>query len=232
MILTDFQRAVAQLPDGRFQKVLWLGIGLTIALLFGATVTATTVLGWFLPETITLPWIGPVGWLDTALSGAVVVAMLAMSVFLMVPVASVFTGLFLDQIAEAVEQKHYAHLPPADGVGFGEALRDTIGFLGVMLGVNIVVGIVVLISLGALAPLFWLANGYLLGREYFQMVAMRRLGRKGAAALRRKHMFTVWVAGTLMAVPLTVPVLNLLVPILGVATFTHLFHRLSGSSGR
>ena len=229
MILTDFQRAVAQLPDGRFQKVLWLGIGLTIALLFGATVVAVTVLGWFLPDTVTIPWIGPVAWIDNVLSGAVVVAMVVMSVFLMVPVASMFTGFFLDEVAEAVEQKHYPHLPPAPSVGFGEALRDSLGFLGVMLAVNIVVGIVVLISLGTLAPLFWLANGYLLGREYFQMVAMRRLGRRGASALRKRHFLTVWIAGTLMAVPLTVPVINLLIPILGVATFTHLFHRVSES---
>ncbi|KAJ56185.1 membrane protein [Actibacterium mucosum KCTC 23349] len=227
MILSDFQRAVAQLPDGRFQKVLWLGIGLTLALLFAATVVAVTVLGWFLPDTVTLPWIGTVAWIDNVLSGAVILAMLVMSVFLMVPVASMFTGFFLDEVAAAVEDKHYPGLPPAPSVGFGEVLRDSIGFLGVMLGVNILVGLLVLISLGTLMPLFWLANGYLLGREYFQMVAMRRLGRRGASELRRKHFLTVWIAGTLMAVPLTVPVINLLIPILGVATFTHLYHRVS-----
>ncbi|APZ52415.1 Arginine/ornithine antiporter ArcD [Salipiger abyssi] len=55
---------------------------------------------------------------------------------------------------------------------------------------------------------------------------MRRVGREGAAQLRKRHFVTIWAAGVLMAVPLTVPLVNLLVPILGAATFTHLFHRL------
>ena len=58
---------------------------------------------------------------------------------------------------------------------------------------------------------------------------MRRLGRQGAKALRARHAAQIWLAGALMAAPLSVPVLNLVVPVLGVATFTHMFHRLSGS---
>ena len=71
-------------------------------------------------------------------------------------------------------------------------------------------------------------NGFLLGREYFQVAAMRREGRSGAAALRRRHAGTIWLAGVLMALPLSIPLLNLFVPILGAATFTHLYHRLTG----
>ncbi|NHX27910.1 hypothetical protein HA397_28620, partial [Escherichia coli] len=85
--------------------------------------------------------------------------------------------------------------------------------------------------IGPLAPvLFWLVNGYLLGREYFPMVAMRRMGRIEAPQFRRKNRGQVWLAGTLMAIPLSVPLINLLIPILGAATFTHLFHRLAKSS--
>mgnify|MGYP007061007021 CR=1 FL=1 len=73
----------------------------------------------------------------------------------------------------------------------------------------------------------YVLNGFLLGREYFMLVAMRRLGRPGAVQLRRRHPVAIWVAGTLMAAPLSVPVVNLLVPVLGAATFTHLFHRLN-----
>jgi uncharacterized protein involved in cysteine biosynthesis len=79
------------------------------------------------------------------------------------------------------------------------------------------------------APFIVLAmNGYLLGREYFQLVAVRRLGKSGAKAARSRYGMQIWLAGILMAVPLTVPVVNLLIPILGAATFTHLFHRLTG----
>ena len=58
------------------------------------------------------------------------------------------------------------------------------------------------------------------------LVAMRRVGRKRAKELRRKHFLTVWIAGILMAMPLTIPLLNLVIPILGAATFTHLFQLL------
>jgi uncharacterized protein involved in cysteine biosynthesis len=78
------------------------------------------------------------------------------------------------------------------------------------------------------APLvFWAVNGFLLGREYFQLVALRRLRPEAAAELRRRHAGRIWLAGTAMAVPLSVPVVNLLVPILGVAVFTHQVHRMT-----
>ena len=81
-----------------------------------------------------------------------------------------------------------------------------------------------------LAPVvFVLVNGFLLGREYFQLVAMRRLGPEGARALARRHFWRLWLGGTLMAAPLTVPLLNLVIPILGVAVFTHQYHRLAPS---
>ena len=63
-------------------------------------------------------------------------------------------------------------------------------------------------------------------REYFTVVATRRLGRAGANALRKQNRGTIWLAGILMAAPLSVPLVNLMIPVLGVATFTHLYHRL------
>jgi uncharacterized protein involved in cysteine biosynthesis len=62
--------------------------------------------------------------------------------------------------------------------------------------------------------------------EYITLVAIRRIGRAEAKAFRRKHRGTVWLAGILMAIPLSVPLINLLIPILGAATFTHIYHSL------
>ena len=70
-------------------------------------------------------------------------------------------------------------------------------------------------------------NGYLLGREYFMLVASRRLGRDGARAMRKAYSLRIWAAGVLMAAPLSIPLINLAIPVLGVATFTHMFHRLN-----
>ena len=97
-----------------------------------------------------------------------------------------------------------------------------------IVGVNLI-ALILFFFVGPLAPiLFYAVNGYLLGREYFTMAAMRRMPRADAHALRRRHNAQIWLAGCLMAVPLSVPLVNLLIPILGAASFTHMFHRLAG----
>ena len=226
MIFTDFFKALAQLSDPRFRKVLFLGLGLTLALLFGLYAAVLSLVGWLTPDTITLPILGPVTWVDNLISGASILLMLLLSVFLMMPVASAFTSLFLDQVADAVEQRHYPHLPQVTPVPWAEALRDTIAFLGLLIIANLAALILYLFLPFAAPLIFWALNGFLLGREYFQLVAVRRMPRAEAKAMWRDNAAQIWLAGALMAMPLSIPVINLLVPILGAATFTHLFNRL------
>lgn len=222
MIFTDFLKAMSQVGDRRFLGVILKGVGITIALLAAVTIGVQ----FLLPDSISLPWFGEIAWLSTILSGFILVAMLAGSVFLMIPVASLFTGIFLDQIADAVEQRHYPDLPDTPRASLMAGLRESVKFLGLMLLVNMLALSVYLISTVFAPIVFWAVNGFLLGREYFQMVAIRHLSVADAHELRRKNRFQIFCAGFLMAVPLTIPLLNLLVPVLGVATFTHLFHRL------
>ncbi len=223
MIFDAFFKALAQFSDPRFRNILLTGVAVTIALLAGCT----WVLLLALPDTISLPWFGQIDWLSSLLSGFVLVSMIGLSVFLMVPVASLFTGLFLDRVMDAVEAKHYAHLPPADKVNFKDTLIDSLKFFGLLVVVNVLALGIYLLSTVLAPVVFWVVNGVLLGREYFQLVAMRRLGRKQANALRAKNRLLIWVAGFLMAVPLSVPLVNLFIPVLGVAVFTHIFHRLN-----
>ena len=180
-----------------------------------------------MPDAFTLPWIGEITWADTALSWAAVPLFLIFSIFLMVPVASAFMGIFLERVADAVEDVHYPGLPPARMVGVLEGMADAAKFLGVLLAVNLL-ALVAYLMFAPIAPiLFWVVNGFLLGREYGQLVALRRTDAAGAKAFRRRNSGTLFAAGVLMAVPLTIPVVNLLVPILGAATFTHLYVMLS-----
>lgn len=228
MILSAFFRALGQMGDLRFLQVLFLGLGLTVALFLAVYWLFVGAIGWFVGDALVIPWIGTVAWVDEALSWAAIPLMLVLSVFLMVPVASAFTSLFLDQVADAVEARHYPHLPPADDVSLADSLRDTVGFLGVLIVANILAFVLYLFFVPLAPFIFWALNGFLLGREYYTLAAMRRVGRAEARRLRGRHLPTIWLAGVLMAVPLTVPVLNLLVPILGAATFTHLYHRIEG----
>jgi CysZ protein len=227
MIIGDFLKALAQLADPRFRRVIGLGVGLSLALFIGAYLLIVFVIGLFDPASITLPLIGQIDWLGTALSLGSLALMLLLSFFLMIPIASAITSMFLDTVAEAVEEAHYPALPPAAKVGLTEALRDTISFLGVLIGANILAFALYVILPFASVLIFYLLNGFLLGREYFTMAAMRREGRERAYAMRKKHGTEIWIAGCLMALPLTIPLVNLLIPVLGAATFTHLYHRLA-----
>jgi len=227
MMFTDFFSAVAQLADPRFRKVLFKGVGLTLALLVAVFALVSTLVGWVTPDVVTLPWIGEIYWVDTLVSWASLALMMVLSVFLMVPVASAFTSIFLEEVAQAVEDRHYPNLPSATPVSFSDGLRDSLNFLGILVAANIAALALYVIFVPVAALIFWGLNGFLLGREYFQLVAMRRIGRAAAKQAFRANIWQVWLAGTLMAVPLSLPLINLLIPIIGAATFTHLFHRLN-----
>lgn len=228
MIFADFAKAVAQLSDSRFRRVLWFGIALTVALLFGIYALLLAGINSLDAEVLTLPLVGEITWVKDLLGWGSILLMIVLSFFLMVPVASAFTGLFLEDVARAVERKHYPSLPSPPRIPFRENLTDSLNFLGLLLVVN-VLALGVYAFLNVFSPLvFWAINGYLLGREYFQMAAMRRLGRARAKALYKQNWVEIWLAGVLMAIPLTIPLINLLIPILAAATFTHMFHRLEG----
>ncbi|MES0824480.1 EI24 domain-containing protein [Ruegeria sp. SCP11] len=227
MIFNAFFAALGQVGDPKFRAVLLRGVGLTIILLIVACAAAIWLINRASGDEISLPWIGAVPWLNDVLNYSGIFVVLILPVFLMVPVASAITSMFLEEVAQAVEDKHYPTQPAVPGIAFSEGLRDALGFMGVLIVANLL-ALILYAIFTPLAPfIFWAMNGFLLGREYFTLAAMRRVGREGARKLRAKHSATIWLAGTLMAIPLAVPLVNLVIPILGAATFTHIYHKLS-----
>lgn len=230
MIFTSVTRALDQIGDPRFRRVMALGIGITLAALIAVYVLVFRGVGWLIGDGVSLPWIGTIGWVDSVASWASVVAMLGLSVFLMVPLAQAVQSLFLDEVADAVEARYYPALPPAGRIPMADALLDGLQAFGVLILANIA-ALALYLLFAPLAPvIFYGLNGFLLGREFFQVAAMRRMSRVAAKQMRRRHLPTIWMAGVVMALPLTIPVLNLMIPVLGAASFTHLFHALSAQS--
>lgn len=228
MILRDFWLALAQFGDPRFRRVLILGVALAIALLVVFYALFLWLIETLAPGSLVLPVLGEVTWVGDLLSWLSLFFMLFLSMFLMIPVASAITSLFLDDVAEAVEAEHYPHLPPLPRISWTEGLRETFGFLALLIAANIAL-LFVAFTLAILYPIaFYLVNGWLLGREYFHVAALRREGHARAVALRRAHAGQIWAVGCLMALPLSIPLVNLLIPVLGAATFTHLYHRVKG----
>lgn len=233
-IWRDFQRALAQMLDPAFSGVLVRSVGWTLLFLgpfvfgFAAVMSAVSgILAWIIPDQITLPVIGSFSTGASALSGFGLRVVLFLSSVLMIPAASGFVGFYQERIAARVEQRFYPDLSAAAPISFADGLIEGLRFLGLFLLLN-TAALILYFSSQTLAPyIFWLVNGLLLGRQFFEMTAMRRIGRKPALKLLRAHYFEIWAAGVVLAIPMTIPIFNLVIPIAGVAVYTHMFHRLN-----
>ena len=146
--------------------------------------------------------------------------------YIIAPVSAVVAGYFLDDAAELVEQEHYPSDPPGRPLSFARSLIYGLRFAGLALLVNAVALILFFIPVVNVAA-FFLANGYLLGREYFELAAGRFRPMPEAAAMRTANRGTVFAAGLLLAVLVAVPILNLLTPLFGVALMVHLHKGLA-----
>ena len=226
MILSDFLKSVAQFDDPKFRRVLSRGMGLTIVLLIAACLLVNFGINQLLSSAWAANMIGDQSWLGALINVGGVLFTIALSIWLMVPVTSAIIALFLDEVAQAVEARHYPHLPKQTATKLQDQILVGIRFLGILLLANIGALILSMI-VPLLAPfVFWATNGYLMGREYFQMAAMRRMPRAQAQELFQRHQGSIWTAGILIAIPMSIPLVGLFIPILGAATFTHQFERL------
>ena len=214
--MTPLLLACRQMTDPAFLAPL-LKAALLAALAFAA-------LGWGAAGAVQ-HWVAGGGWLGTlaaALAGGLV---LAMAIWLFLPVMLALAGLFLDPVAAAVERRFYPGLAPARGASLLAQARFGLGLGLRLLLLNLLALPLLLFAppLGAVA--FFLLATVALGHGTFEGVAQRRLDVAGARALRRRHEMAVLLLGALLAAMSLVPLLNLLVPVLGTAAMTHLLHR-------
>jgi len=134
-------------------------------------------------------------------------------------------SLMLDRVAAIVEREDYPSLPPGRAQPVSEAISQAIKFFFLIVGVNLLALTVIWIP--GLHLAVWLClNGYLLSREYFDLVAARRLEPSPARVLRRSNRGVMFLAGLILAGLTLVPIVNLLVPVFGIAFMVHVFHQL------
>ncbi|WP_207101195.1 EI24 domain-containing protein [Paracoccus shandongensis] len=213
----------------RILRLALMGVGLTILLFVLLQAAVFWAVRSFVPGGFSLPWIGTLD-VGSVLSWGSLALFPLMGFFLMAPVAAGFAGLFAEQVADAVEEIHYPALR-GKSLDFWDGLLESLAVVAAVLVVA-VLSLVLTPFLGPVAPLLLFgANGWLLGREFFQMAARRHMDEPQATALRRANSARVTLAGVLVAVALVVPVVNIAVPLLAAAAFTHLFHGVSGSAG-
>ncbi|MFD1329742.1 sulfate transporter family protein [Mycoplana ramosa] len=227
MILDAVRLALANLFAPETRRVFWKVLGITVLFLI--------VLWFALRESFiayALPYFDGyltgvpdwAGWLAVFV-GIFASAGLALSLaLLLAPVTAVVAGFFLDDVAEVVEQRHYPGDPPGNPLPLGTAIVSSIKFLGVVLLGNLVALLLLFIP-GVNLIAFFLVNGYLLGREFFEFAAMRFRPPEEARLFRSKHATTVLLGGFAIAVFLAIPVVNLLTPLFAAGLMVHL-HKL------
>jgi len=220
MLQTAIRHTLNQIFDPRFRMVL-----LTSLLLSLCALIATGAGFYYLwPQNWTTGW----AWLDGIGYSA---AMLLISYFVFPGLATLFVALQVDRIVDAVEDRYYPDHRASRDISITDGMISALSLLGTAVLVNLLALVPYLLlmvltsGLGTLL-LAVLINGYLLGREYFETVALRHGQRKHVGPLRKGTRGDWLPAGWCIAALFLVPFINIIAPIAGVAVMTHIFHGL------
>jgi len=173
-----------------------------------------------------LPPLGSI-WVNRFLEVTTPIILILAVFFLGAPVAAIFGSLYLDRIAAKVDAHFFPNDPKAPGTPLATGLRETLRLIALSLLVNIVL-LPIDIGVPGLAEFATvLANGWLLGREYFELAALRHLSRRESDAMGAKYSMRIYAAGLLIAILTAIPIVDLVAPFFGSALMAHLFKRLS-----
>jgi uncharacterized protein involved in cysteine biosynthesis len=184
--------------------VLWIGIAILVH--------NTTLFGWW-----------PLDWLID-LFGAL--AILLLSWLLFPAVVTIVAGFFLDRVAAAVEARDYPGLGPARGAPLGAIIAATFRLMLLTVILNLLALPLYLLLPGINFFVFLGLNGYLFGRTYFEVVALRRLDRGTARAVRQRFAGRVFIGGLVITGLFSLPLVNLVAPVIATAFMVHVFESL------
>ncbi|MDP1867413.1 sulfate transporter family protein [Bradyrhizobium sp.] len=227
-------KALSQILSPPMRSILWRSIGLALVLIIALAVGLQRLLSWF--ATSGEVWLdgmlGPsfetsinvLAWIVSIMAGLGVVFG---AVFLMPVITSLVASVFVDEVADHVELEHYPAERPGTALPFGLAMTEGVKTALLTLLVYLVALPFVLIA-GAGFIVFFIATAWLLGREYFELAAMRFRTPAEAKAMRKANAATVFTAGLFIAAFVSIPIVNLATPLFGMAFMVHMHKRLSG----
>ena len=217
-MFASIRKALAMIFDRAFVGVVVRSLVLTLALfalLFAGLQYALAHL-----PTLEWHWVNvAVGWISSLL-------LIVVFVFLGAPVAALFASLFLDGIAESVEKRYYPADAPASGAPFWGSIVAGLRLSAWVIVVTLALlpADIALPGIGSAATL--VADGWLLGREYFELAALRHVSQGAANSMRRRHTFAIFGAGLVIALLSAIPLVNFIAPLFGAAFMVHVFKRI------
>ncbi|HEX2512948.1 MAG TPA: sulfate transporter family protein [Xanthobacteraceae bacterium] len=227
-------KALNQMFTPPFRRVLLKAIGLALIMIvmlgvgmyYGFTWLAELGTAWGQSNVGVMPsnfWT-ILAWI---LSFAISLGIITGGIFLMPAVTAFVGSFFVDEIADQVEGVYYPTEMPGAALPLFRALLEGVKTALLTIAIYVVALPFVLFAGLGLVILF-LANAYLLSREYFELAAMRFRPPAEAKALRRAHRGQVFFAGLFIAAFVSIPVVNLATPLFAMALMVHLHKRLSG----
>jgi uncharacterized protein involved in cysteine biosynthesis len=163
------------------------------------------------------------GWLESTMEWLGGIATLVLAWILFPSVVVLILSFFLEDVAQAVEDRHHPDLGPARVQPWREVVVIAVkfAFIAIVLNVLALPLYILLYFVGIGIVLYYLLNGYLLGREYFELVALRRLTAADAATLRRAFSGRIVLCGVFIAFLSSLPLINLLAPVMGTMLMVH-----------
>ncbi|MBL8669797.1 MAG: EI24 domain-containing protein [Alphaproteobacteria bacterium] len=225
-MLAAFLKSISQLGDPRILRVLGWTVLICIGLLIGVWAGAWAGIASVPVESVS--WLP--SWIAGVFRGVAWLTSFLLSWLLFPVLSGAVMGLFLDAVMDAVERRHYPGLSAPRPQPMAEILSSALKFLALGLIVNLLL-FPFYLFLGPFGLLLAiLVNGYLIGREYFEMVALRRLEPAAAAALYDGNRGRVIRWGMAAAALALVPGVNLVAPIIATAMMVHLFQPLSSAA--
>ena len=216
-MLSAARQAFGELFSPPFRSVMVKCVSFTLALLAGLFVA----IQWSFAYFVAWP-----DWIETSVQVLGGLALVASSIFLIPPVTSLIAGLYLDDIAEVVERQGFPADPPGRELPIARSKWLAIRFFFVVLIVNLVALLLLLVP-GVNLVAFYIGNGYLLGREYFELAAMRHVSEREAKRIRKANSTTVLLCGLVIAAVASVPILNLLTPLFATSFMVRMCKRIA-----
>jgi CysZ protein len=228
-------KALSQILSPPMRSILWRSIGLALVLIVVVSIGLQRLLSWLATsgESWAEAMLGPgfqtpldiLSWIVSIAAGLGIVFG---AVLLMPAITSLVASVFVDEVADHVEHEHYPAERPGVALPFGLAMTEGVKTASLTILVYLIALPFVLVA-GAGFLIFFIATAWLLGREYFELAAMRFRSPEEAKAMRRDNAATIFAAGLIIAAFVSIPIVNLATPLFGMAFMVHMHKRLSGS---
>ncbi len=226
-MLNHITRALAQFTIPGTWGVVLKAIALTVLVFAGLFMGAQWSFG-LIPEVTWSLWGMGFGWVNNVVAFIGGLGVIVALIFLLLPVSALVLGFFVEELANKVEERWYNGTGRLREPSIAEMISVLTRFFLSVIFLNILFLPFYFLP-GFNVVIYLVLNGFLVGREFFEMVALRHKTPKEVKKLRRKNGFTIFLGGVVTTLALSIPVVNFVAPVFGAALMVHIYKELAAN---